>query len=69
MTTKQLKVNREVVMWVQDIYKVPENWTEQDVQKANDSNKLDDYFQERDMFALVSIGGDVTETGKIEIEL
>lgn len=63
----EVKVNREITMWVQDTYDVPEETTTEEIKRLVESDEIFEFFEERDMFANIEIGGDITETGNYEV--
>lgn len=63
----QVKVNREITMWVQDTYDVPDGTTKEEIKRLVESDEIFEFFEERDMYANIEIGDDITETGNYEI--
>lgn len=53
----EVKVNREITMWVQDIYDVPDETTKEEIEQLVESDDIFDFFEERDMFANIEVGG------------
>lgn len=65
MKTKEIKIQRQVTLWIEDFYEVPKNWTEEDILEAEKRGDLEEYFEQREILDLLDT---MEETGNIGIK-